>query len=78
MKSQHSASSQPPPNATPLTAAITGTDELMIAIGAFLDDGVLRAPVVVAHALAFLQVAARAERLVAGPGEHDAAQVARA
>ena len=59
----------------PLTAAITGIERIDDAVGRFLDDRVLRAPGLVRHALAFLEIAAGAERLVACPGDHDAAQV---
>src|SRR5213596_2248521 len=70
MKSDRIASSQPPARAKPSTAAITGTGQR-----ALLEDHVLGAPRLVGHPVALLEIAARAERLVARAREDHGARV---
>ena len=76
--SQASASSSPPPNATPFIAAITGRGN---AATAFIERVELveeDARVVERPGPPLLQIGARAERLVARAGEHQRAQVGAA
>ena len=74
MKSQAAAISQPPPYAAPLTAAMTGTGQLIRRAHHALEDRVLGLPLLVGHGAALDQIAAGAEGAVAGAGHHDAAQ----
>ena len=69
MKSERIASSQPPASAKPSTAAMTGTGQRSTRMRGLLEDDVLGAPRLVGHPVALLEIAARAERAVAGAGE---------
>ena len=70
-RSHTSASSRPPPNATPLSAAITGFGDRSSGPELRAIQLHLHADVVLRHALALLQIRARAERLVAAARDHD-------
>ena len=75
MKSDRIASSQPPASAKPSTAAMTGTGQRSSAHRRLLEDHVLRAPRLVGHPVALLEIAAGAEGAIAPAGEDDDAHV---
>src|SRR5262249_54259236 len=64
-----SAGCQPSPRRDPRHRAAEHAE------GRLLEDHVLRAPRLVGHGVALLEIAARAEGAVAGAGEHDRAHV---